>query len=137
MSGARVFVDTKVFAYALDPRDAAKQARAQEIISERRDDIVISTQVLIELYAVCTRKLGLSREQAQSALDAISGFQVLDADRSLVLEAARLATEAQISIFDAAVLCAAQRSKCPIILTEDLNAGQRFGEVLVEDPFVG
>lgn len=135
MSTPRIFVDTNVFAYALDAAAGRKQVRAQQVVSAGRHDIVVSTQVLIELYAVCTRKLGMEHDDAQSAVAAVSGFPVTDTDRELVLQAISLAGRAQLSIFDAAIVCAAQRSGCRTILTEDLIAGQSFGDVTIENPF--
>lgn len=135
MSSTRIFVDTSVFAYALDADAGAKQVRAQQVVSAGRHDIVVSTQVLIELYAVCTRKLGMGHDDARSAVTAVSGFPVTDTDRELVLRAISLAGQSQLSVFDAAIVCTAQRSGCRAILTEDLNDGQRFGDVVVENPF--
>lgn len=135
MTGAPVFVDTNVFAYALDRADADKQRRAQAVVDDHRHEIVVSTQVLIELYAVCTRKLGMSRDDARAAARALAGFPVVDTDRALVLDALQLAAETQLSIFDAAILGAARRAGCRAILTEDLDAGRRLGDVVVENPF--
>lgn len=137
MSSSRIFVDTNVFAYALDGSAGVKQSRAQEVISARRHDIVVSTQVLIELHAVCTSKLGMPRSDARAAVESISGFPVTDTDRGLVLRAVALAERAQLSVFDAAIVCAAQRAGCRAILTEDLNEGQHFGDTVVENPFAG
>lgn len=130
-----VFVDTNVFAYALDARDGVRRARAAQVIDARREDIVVSTQVLIELHAVCMHKLGMSRADAGIAVTAIAGFPVVDTDRRLVLDALALAQASELSIFDAAIVCAAQRAGCAVLLTEDLNAGQSFGAVVVSNPF--
>ncbi len=135
MTSAPVFVDTNVFAYALDRADTAKQRLAQAVINEHRRAVVVSTQVLFELYAVCTSKLGMERGDAHAAVRAVADFPVTHTDRALAIDALQLAATAQLSIFDAAIVCAAQRSRCRTILTEDLNAGQHFGEVLVENPF--
>lgn len=135
MMSTPVFVDTNVFAYALDRADTTKQRLAQTVIHEHRREIVVSTQILFELYAVCTRKLGMDRDDARAAVRAVAEFPVTHTDRALAVDALHLAATAQLSIFDAAILCAAQRSRCHTILTEDLNAGQRFGEVVVENPF--
>ena len=132
---APLFVDTNVFAYALDQADPLKQTRAQQLIDEHRRQIVVSTQVLLELHAVCTGTLGMTRTDATAVVEAISEFPVADTDRALVLLAAALSATAQLSIFDAAIVCAAQRSGCARLLTEDLSAGQRFGDLVVEDPF--
>jgi len=135
MTSAPVFVDTNVFAYALDRADTTKQRRAQAVIHDHRRAVVVSTQVLFELYAVCTRKLDMDRGDARAAVRAVADFPVTHTDRALALDALQLAATAQLSIFDAAIVCAAQRSRCRTILTEDLDTGQRFGEVVVENPF--
>jgi predicted nucleic acid-binding protein len=132
MTSTPVFVDTNVFAYALDRADPTRQRRAQAVIHEHRRAVVVSTQIL---FAVCTRKLGMDRDDARAAVRAVADFPVTHTDRALADDALQLAATAQLSIFDAAIVCAAQRSRCQTILTEDLNAGQRFGEVVVENPF--
>lgn len=136
MSSSRFFVDTNVFAYALDRTECAKQEEAQQVIDRHRGDLVVSTQVLLELYAVCTRKLGMQRADARRAVEAITGFPVIDADRQLIQSALKLAELAQISIFDATIVCAAQRAGCDTVLSEDLNAEQRYNGVVVENPFL-
>ncbi len=54
----RVFVDTNLWVYRLDQRDPAKAARIaiwlRELAAEH--EIVVSTQVLIELRSVLSRK---------------------------------------------------------------------------------
>lgn len=135
MTEAPAFVDTNVFAYALDSADPSKQARAQELVEERRSEIAVSTQVLLELHAVCTSKLGMTREDARTAVESIADFPVTSTDRALVLKAADLAAGAELSIFDAAIVCAAQRAGCTVLLSEDLDPGQRFDGLVVENPF--
>lgn len=135
MTGQKVFVDTNVFAYALDLRDQKKRDQAIQLIEDRRDEIIVSTQVLIELYAVCTRKLGMDLSDARRAVQSVAGFPVVDTDRGLVLTAVSLSASARISIFDAAIVCAAQRAECGVLLTEDLNPNQRFADVVVQNPF--
>ena len=55
----RVFIDTNLWAYRLDRREPAKSARLKPWLAQMiaDHDIVISTQVLIELRAVASRKL--------------------------------------------------------------------------------
>jgi predicted nucleic acid-binding protein len=132
---ARVFLDTNVFVYSLDLADPDKQVRALQLIDERRRDIVVSTQVLLELHSVCTRKLGLTRHQADTAVRSVAKFPVVEADRELVLQASQLADDAQLSIFDAAIVVAARRAGCRTILSEDLGPNQKYGDLAVENPF--
>jgi len=132
---AKAFVDTNVFAYALDAGDVAKQARAAALIEERRRSIVVSTQVLLELFTVCARKLGMTRGEARGVVAAVALFPVVTADRELVLGAAAKAERHQLSIFDAALVEAAARAGCTELLSEDFSDGQEFASVRVRNPF--
>ena len=57
----RIFIDSNIFLYSLDEGDAKKQKQANDTIRELANSakISISTQVLNEVYAVATRKLGI------------------------------------------------------------------------------
>lgn len=84
---------------------------------------------------MCTRKLGMSRDDASAAVEAVAGFHVVDTDRSLILEAAELATRAQLSILDAAIVGAASARRLPAAPDDDLGNGDAYGETVVHDPF--
>lgn len=135
MAEAAVFADTNIFAYALDDGEAIKREIARNTVEMHRRRIVVSTQVLLELYAVCSKKLGMDRDSAAAAVRAVALFPVVGADRELVLDAITLAADAQLSVFDAAIVAAAGRAGCAILLTEDLNPGQVVGAVEVVNPF--
>ena len=57
MSVERCFLDTNVLIYLFDNDSPAKQARAQALLDEEQDRIVLSTQILGEFYVNVTRKL--------------------------------------------------------------------------------
>ncbi|MGI8730312.1 MAG: PIN domain-containing protein [Solirubrobacteraceae bacterium] len=133
--GGAVFVDTNVFAYALDDADVDKRDIARATVESYRRRIVVSTQVLMELYAVCSRKLRMQRESAAGAVRAVALFPVVGTDRELILDAVTLAVDAQLSLFDAAIIAAADRAGCEMLLTEDLNPGQLVGAVEIVNPF--
>ena len=66
---------------------------------------MISTQVLIELRSFATRKLRppLSDRQISALLEALCGFEVVNIDGTLVLDAHQLASNEQLSWFDALI----------------------------------
>jgi len=66
----RVFIDTNLLAYRLDRREATKSERVRGWLAEviAHHEVVISTQVLIELRSVASRKLQLSRLIARSPI---------------------------------------------------------------------
>ena len=65
----------------------------------------------------------MSRDDASAAVEAVAGFHVVDTDRSLILEAAELATRAQLSILDAAIVGAARARRLPAAPDDDLGNG--------------
>jgi len=133
-----IFVDTNVWVYAVDSADPGKRQRALEVIApEAGRDLVISTQVLTEFYAVVTRKLAvpLSAAAAEAMVRQLVVLPVVSIDSSLVVSAMAGSREWQISIWDALILRAAEVAGCRRVLSEDLAAGGRYGSVVVENPF--
>ena len=140
MSGEiEALVDTNVLVYAMarDPPD--KHARAREIVERGFRDgcYAISTQVLFELYVTLTRKLAkaVPKEIALDFVQALSDWPVVDVDAALALTAIRLSHRARISVWDAAIVEAARRIGCDLVISEDLSDGQSYEGVRVENPF--
>ncbi len=135
----RVFIDTNLWVYRLDRREPDKSVFVarwlRELASEH--EIVISTQVLIELRSVLTRKLkpALSWQDTRAALEALAGFEVVPASANLVLDAHELARAEKLSWFDALIVEAAIRAGCARLYSEDFDHGRRYGEMMVYNPF--
>lgn len=131
---ALTFVDTNVLAYAYDADSGDKGERAREVLAEI-DGAVVSTQVVLELFAVLTRKLGLPREAAEEATESLMDLEVVATDARLVREGLRISRDHDISHWDAMIIAAAAASGCEVLLTEDLNDGQVIERVRVVNPF--
>lgn len=139
MAVSRTFVDTNVVVYRFDPADPRKQEIADAITpSAQGGPLVVSTQVLIELYSVLTRKLHatVSIEEAQAVIADFAGVPTVPTDAALVRTAVALSRSAQLSIWDAMIVAAAQAGRCTRLLTEDLSHGTTYGSVVVENPFL-
>jgi len=134
----RAFVDTNVWIYAVDGADAAKRERALEVVAPAAQrDLVVSTQVLTEFYAVATRKLAtpVPAEDAELMVGELSLLPVVAIDASLVAAAITGSREWRISIWDALIIRAAEVAGCRRLLSEDLADGTSYGAVVVENPF--
>lgn len=128
-----IFLDTNLLAYQFDDSLPDKQSRARDVFAECATDAVISTQVLIELHSVLTRKLGRTRSDAARVLDALP-LEVIPADAELVRFAAHTAALHGLSIFDAMILEAAVRGGCNELWTEDLTDGSTLRGVRIVNP---
>jgi len=132
------FVDTNVLLYAVsrEPDEQLKARRANEILDSR--DVALSVQVLQEFYVQATRdsRIGrLTHEQALGIVESLGLFPTQEATHALVLDAMKTRQRFQISYWDAAIIEAARELGCDVVLSEDLNDGQEYGGVRVENPF--
>ena len=131
------FLDTNVLVYAAAGRGAeeAKRKRALELIEN--EDFGLSAQVLQEFYVTVTRKLdrGLSAEQALEWMEQLEAFPCLAIDNALIKIAAEISERYQIAYWDAAIIAAAEALGAETLYSEDLNHGQLYGAVRVQNPF--
>ncbi|MFP5286647.1 MAG: PIN domain-containing protein [Thermoanaerobaculia bacterium] len=133
------FVDTNVLVYAVSTDDSRKQERASSIVERGFVEgcYAVSTQVLMELYVNVTRKtrIKLPASQALEYVRSLTEWHVVDMVPDLVLSALGLAERMRISPWDAAILEAARKAGCGLVLSEDLGAGQSYAGIRVENPF--
>ena len=137
----RFFLDTNVFVYSFDQRSVAKSLRAAQLIREAvagRKGIV-SYQVVQEFFNVALLRFAepMASQEAEQYLSTV--FRPLLAVHSspaLISEALRLTGKFRLSWSDALIVAAAIEGGCSVLYSEDLQQGQRFGELKVENPFV-
>ena len=138
-TSGRVFVDTNVLVYLFDGDAPAKQRKARQVLQEEGAEsrVVISTQVLQEFYVTVTRKLGkpLAPAEAEAAARDLAELDVVELDVGMVLRSMVAARSHKVSLWDALIVEAAEARGCERLLSEDLQHGQRFGRVQVENPF--
>lgn len=135
---ARTFVDTNVLVYTHDVYERAKQTLARSrLAADPTEVLVVSTQVLQELYVTLQRGPTplTSAEGAEIAVREALRLVVVAVDVSTILSAISLSRDHVVSLWDALLVAAAQTARCTTLLTEDLNDGQLFGELRVENPF--
>lgn len=133
------FVDTNVLVYAVSTDEPRKQSKAREIVERGFRDgcYAISTQVLMELYVNITRKarIQLPAARALEYVQSLAEWMVVELTPEMVLDALSLSARMQISAWDAAILEAARQAGCTRVLSEDLNAGQAYAGIRIENPF--
>jgi predicted nucleic acid-binding protein len=118
-------VDTNVFEYAHDPRDPAKQAKAQALIRQQAEhnELIISAQVLNEFYSALTRPNrppSLSHEQASQRVSAVTGASVvLPLSRETTLVALDGMGRYGLSFWDALIWVTAKLNGVETVSTED------------------
>ena len=133
----RVALDTNILAYAEGTNGPAMKEAALDLIQKLpQDSTVLPAQTLGELFNVLVRK---AKRPAASARTAIlswrDAFPVLDTSAAVIADAADLATDHQLGIWDAVVVAAAAEAECRLLLSEDLQEGFTWRGVTVTNPF--
>ncbi len=133
------FVDANILIYAigLQPAPPEKKAIAREILTH--GEIALSVQVLQEFYVQATharRPDALPHDIATRLIEKWQRFRIQDNTVAVLQSALRLKERFQTSYWDAAILTAAKAARCQQLLSEDLNHGQDYDDVLVVNPFL-
>lgn len=134
-----IFFDTNVLVYAVDAGDPARKEIAIDRFARavKDDTVILSTQVLQAFYNITTRKLKppLSAREAAGQLSQLCAFEVVGSTADSVLAATELAQKHRLQWWDALILEAAIRGNADVLVSQDGQHGQRFGKLVVENPF--
>jgi len=135
----KAFFDTNILAYEFDKSEHRKQALVVDLINKWRPSgqMIISTQVLQELYVVLIQKLkpALKEEIAEEIIRNYSKLDVVIIDPSLILNGIGIKRKYKISFWDALIVAAAQRAGCKILFTEDLSHRMKIADIEIVNPF--
>ena len=136
---AMVFVDTNVLVYARDETEPAKRDRAGTVLRalwQSRTGCV-SHQVLIEFYAIVTRKLkpGLPRPMAAADVRELAAWRPVTPSLRLIESAWQIEEQYALSWWDSLIVAAALASSCSTLLSEDLQDDLEINGLRVVNPF--
>ena len=132
MSGERFF-DTNVLIYAFSTNEP-RSVQAEALLAKGG---VIGVQVLNEFTSVARRKLRWQWEDIEAALAVIE--DLLGPARPLTAamhaQAVVLARDHEVSFYDALIVAAAVDARCRVLISEDMQHGQKFGALTIQNPF--
>ena len=134
----RSFVDSNILIYAHDVDQGDKHRTARRLIVELMEtrNGVLSPQVLQEFYVNVTRKTPtpLTKRVARAIVEDFSVWCTRTTSDDII-SAFRIEDESKISFWDALICASALKSNAQVILSEDLNAGQKIAGIRIENPF--
>ena len=126
------FLDTNILIYLLAPQ-SPKIEIARDLVASGG---IISVQVLNEFARVAQRKHALEWDEIDRYL---AGFrQILRVEPLTVATQSRaveIARALRLGIYDANILAAAELAGCRIVYSEDVQHGQRIGNLTLCNPF--
>ncbi len=133
------FLDTNVLIYVHDKSAGQKHERANELLETLWQDKTgcLSIQVFQEFYVNVTRKLPLplTSSEASQIISKLGTWRIHTPSVADILSAIQIQQRYQISFWDALIIRSAAVLGCAIVWSEDLNPGQVYTTVRVENPF--
>lgn len=137
----KFFLDTNLFVYSFDGSAPKKAARARGLIREaietRRG--IVSYQVAQEFFNVALRRFAQPMTVADAEQYLSTTFRPLmtiHSSHALYGEALRLTNRYQLAWYDSLIVASAIEGECSVLCSEDLQHGQQFGELRIENPFL-
>ena len=133
----RVALDTNILAYAEGVNGDSMKRAALELVEKLPPGaVVLPVQALGELFNLLVRKANRPRAKARKAiLSWQDAFPVVETSAEVMLAAADLAADHQLTIWDAVILSAAAEAGCRLLLSEDLQEGFIWKGVTITNPF--
>ena len=131
----RVFIDTNLWVYLYS--DETKGSIIRNIVNKYFCSIVISTQVLGELFNVLIKKIRRPKEEAKDIIsNLITNFGIKGIEELLVLKAIEINIKYKYSYWDSLIIASALEAGCYILYTEDMQNGQIIeGRLGIVNPF--
>jgi predicted nucleic acid-binding protein len=138
-TGFNAFFDTNILAYVFSENEPEKQKIAKNLINKWRPfgKIVISTQVLQELFVVLTQKLKppMNDDIAANLIREYTRLKVVNINSDLILKAIEIKKKYKFSFWDALIAIAALEAKCRYLFSEDLKHGMKLETLEIINPF--
>ena len=133
------FWHTNILVYAYDSGDTRKRRIAQDLVRRAlAGDIVISTQVLAEFSITLLHKVSPATKPSDlyAVLDALGPIKLVDINGDVVRRAVEAREKYGVHLYDGMILATAERGGCTRIWSEDMNSGQKYFGIPVENPFI-
>ena len=137
----RFFLDTNIFVYSVTVSSPDKQRIAAGLIGRAIETGkgVISYQVVQEFFNIAPRRfaIAMSLVQCEEYLSTIfRPLLAIQSSQALFSEALQLNRRYSLSWYDSLIVAAALEADCGVLHTEDLQHGQRFDNLTVQNPFL-
>jgi predicted nucleic acid-binding protein len=132
-----IALDTNVLACAEGVNGTLMRDKALDLIQRLPSgSIVLPTQTLGELFNVLVRKAKRRPSRARVAvLSWRDAYAVVETSAAVIVNAADLASDHGLTIWDSVALAASAEAGCRLLLSEDLQDGFTWRGVTVANPF--
>jgi predicted nucleic acid-binding protein len=134
----RLFVDTNILIYALDPDEGQKRTLSADLLRQTISShtLTLSPQSLNECYRVLTKRRKLMPvEAARSYVRVLAPWAIAPFDAATTERAWAVQDKAKLGWWDSLMVAAALRAECRLFVTEDMQDGALIDGMRIANPF--
>ncbi len=134
----RLFVDTNILIYALDPADPVKRRVSADLLRQtiRSRSLTLSPQNLNECYRVLTdRRHLMPAGDARGYVRTLAPWAIAPLDAATTEKAWEVQDTAKLSWWDSLLIASALRAGCRLFVSEDLHDGLQIEGLRIANPF--
>lgn len=130
-----IFLDSNICVYAFDKGSPGKQQKAFDLL---KISPCISSQVIIESYNACHKKLAFTPSVCEEHVLFLTDIsRIVEIKDTTIVTAIALKRKYRFSFLDSMIVAAAIDSQCSILYTEDMQHQQIIENKLsIINPFI-
>ncbi len=133
-----VFLDSNVLVYLYAKQPEKKFQQAKNILHEHFENLILSPQIIGELYNVLVKKNFVTKSEALTiGLELISAFPLAEINETITLKTFDICSRYGYSFWDSQILATALLNNCTRVYSEDLHHLQKIEEkLIIINPFL-
>jgi predicted nucleic acid-binding protein len=131
----KYFVDSNIWLYAFMDSTSPKRTKSIQLID--KTGIILSTQVVNEVFANLLRKASYTESEIQQTIKNFQArYPILIVTIDIIRQASHLRTTYRLSYWDSVVIATAIDESCNIVYSEDMQHGLRIDCLTIINPFI-
>jgi predicted nucleic acid-binding protein len=133
----KILIDTNLWIYLYSKNPSDKYNKVKEVVNNYFNQIIVSTQVLGELYNTLTKKKLQTKEDAEKiVVEMITTFPIIEVDSVNILKAIEINHRYEYSYWDSSIIATALLNNCHTFYSEDMQHNQMIEKCLrIKNPF--
>lgn len=130
-----IFLDSNICVYAFDKNAPQKQQKAFDLLKKRP---CISSQVVIETYNACLKKLELSQTVCEeSVLYLVNICRIIEIKDATICSGIAIKRKYRFSFLDSMIVVSGLEADCSILYSEDMKHKQVIeNKLTIVNPFI-
>jgi predicted nucleic acid-binding protein len=121
----KVLIDSNVWIYLASKQDDVKKKIAEKLFNQHFEDIILSVQILGEIFTVLDKKTNLTKNEIADITSFYADtYEVFKSGKEIFDEAVKVRLKYGYSFFDSLIVATGIASNCSVLYSEDLQHNQ-------------